>query len=179
MTDWNVVITVHNGCYRQAHDLLQQFGPVTKTEFFNILVMRIVDLQAFMEDLSKLSKHDPEIVSCLARVVPVMYTFTYQTPAEFELKAKQTVTNWIPTLTGKKFHIRMHRRGFKGRISSMEEEKLLDEYLLEALQMAGNPGKIAFEDPDAIIALETVGTHAGLSLWTREDLQKYPYLHMD
>jgi tRNA(Ser,Leu) C12 N-acetylase TAN1 len=47
------------------------------------------------------------------------------------------------------------------------------------LEMAGAEGEITFEDPDAILALETVGTRAGLSLWTREDLQRYPLLHLD
>jgi hypothetical protein len=43
----------------------------------------------------------------------------------------------------------------------------------------GNPGRITFADPDAILALETVDCRAGLSLWSREDLQRYPFLHLD
>ena len=65
----------------------------------------------------------------------------------------------------------MHRRGFKGKLSTMDEERFLDTYLLEALEMARTPGRITFTDPDAIIALETVGPRAGLALWTREDLR--------
>lgn len=179
MNGWNVVVTVHDGCYDKARDFLEQFGPVMKTEFFNILVMRIPDMRSFVEELRQITESAPEALSCLARVIPVQYAFSYQSPEEFEHKARQTVSNWIPTLARRKFHVRMHRRGFKGRISSMAEEKLLDEYLLAALETAGSPGGVSFDDPDAIIALETVGTHAGLSLWTREDLQKYPFLHLD
>jgi hypothetical protein len=29
------------------------------------------------------------------------------------------------------------------------------------------------------VAVETVGTQAGLSLWTREDLKRYPFLRLD
>ena len=61
----------------------------------------------------------------------------------------------------------------------MDEERFLDTYLLEALEMAGTRGEITFDDPDAILALETVGPRAGLSLWTREELERYPLLHLD
>jgi hypothetical protein len=55
----------------------------------------------------------------------------------------------------------------------------LDKVLLEALAQAGTPGQITFDDPDAIVAVETVGNRAGLALWTREDLQRYPFLNLD
>jgi tRNA(Ser,Leu) C12 N-acetylase TAN1 len=55
----------------------------------------------------------------------------------------------------------------------------LSDALLEATGEAGRPGHITFEDPDAIVAVETVGTQAGLSLWMREDLKRYPFLRLD
>ena len=45
----------------------------------------------------------------------------------------------LPILAGKNFHVRMHRRGFKGRISSHDEERFLDTILLEELGKIGNP----------------------------------------
>jgi hypothetical protein len=60
-----------------------------------------------------------------------------------------------------------------------EEEQSLDGLLLQALAEAGAPGVITFDDPDAIVALETVDTRAGAALWTREDLQNYFLLHLD
>jgi hypothetical protein len=73
----------------------------------------------------------------------------------------------------------MHRRGFKGRLSSPDEERFLDEVLLVALDEAGVPGRISFEAPDAIIAIETVGKRAGMSFWRRADLENYPFLGLD
>lgn len=55
---------------------------------------------------------------------------------------------------------------------------MLDEVLLKALEDLGMPGRLNFEDPDAIVAVETLGQQAGLSLWTREDLKKYPFLKL-
>lgn len=179
MKDWNVVVTVYDGGYAKALHLLEQFGPVSKTAFYNILLMRTTDGRQLLEALKELAAREPDSTSPLARVIPVMFTFTFQTATEFETKARQTVSNWLPALAGKGFHLRMHRRGFKGKLSSMDEERFLDQYLLDALTLAGTPGHIDFTNPDAVIALETIGPQAGLSLWTRADLQRYPLLHLD
>jgi tRNA(Ser,Leu) C12 N-acetylase TAN1 len=82
-------------------------------------------------------------------------------------------------LKGKRFHVRMHRRGFKGRLSSQHEEQFLDHHLLERLTQEAAPGGIDFNDPDVIIAVETLGQTAGLSFWTREQHQSFELLRMD
>lgn len=177
MQEWNVVVTVQDEGYNRARKLLERFGPVGKTDFFNVLLMRVTDHREFLEQLREDGEREPAALSCLARVVPVLQSFSFQSPAEFEEKARQAVTAWLPALQS--FHVRMHRRGFNGRMSGMEQEKFLDSYLLEALETAGAAGRITFEDPDAIIAVESLGPRAGLSLWTREDLRRYPLLHLD
>ena len=179
MQEWNVVVTVQEDGYNRARRLLERFGAVGRTDYFNILLMQVSDARKLLDQLREEAERDPLGASALARVVPVIQTFTFQNPGEFEYKARQAVCAWLPSLGGKSFHLRMHRRGFKGKLSGMEEEKFLDTYLLEALEMAGTKGRIAFDDPDAIIALETIGPRAGLSLWTREDLKRYPLLHLD
>ncbi len=179
MKEWNVVVTVYDGGYAKAQQLLEQFGPVSKTAFYNILLMHVADGRQLLESLSELAAREPASISPLARVMPVMSRYTFQTATEFETKARQTVSNWLPALAGKGFHLRMHRRGFKGKLSSMDEERFLDQYLLDALQLAGTPGHIIFTNPDAVIALETIGPQAGLSLWTSVDLERYPLLHLD
>jgi tRNA(Ser,Leu) C12 N-acetylase TAN1 len=179
MHDWNVVVTVHEEGFNRARRLLGRFGPVDRTDFFNILVMRVTDHRLLLEELREAAGRDPVSVSSLARVLPVDQTFSFQSPEEFDERARLAVCAWLPTLAGKSFHLRMHRRGFKGKLSSIEEERFLDTYLLDALAMAGPPGRITFSDPDAIIALETIGPRAGLSLWTREELARYPLLHLD
>lgn len=179
MHDWNVVVTVHENGYNEARVLLERYGPVAKTDFFNVLVMHTEDPRRLLDKLTEETARDTTLLAFLARVMPVMLTFSFQSAAEFEDKARQAVTAWIPSLEGKSFYLRMHRRGFKGKLSSLEEERFLDTYLLEALETAGRPGAIRFENPDAVIVLETVGPRAGLSWWSREELQRYPLLHMD
>jgi tRNA(Ser,Leu) C12 N-acetylase TAN1 len=179
MHDWNVVVTVNDDHYNAARKILERFGRVDRTDYFNLLLMQVEDPRGLLDALQGEADQDPDSVVPLARVMPVVQTFTFQTAEDFEGKVRKAVWTWLPELGGKSFHLRMHRRGFKGKLSSMDEERFLDTYLLEALEMVGTQGEITFDDPDAILALETVGPRAGLSLWTREDLEHYPLLHLD
>ncbi len=179
MSDWNVVVSVHGTGFMRACEILRRLGPVNRTGFLNLLVMRVDDIAQAMERLRQWISENPTITDALARVMPVTHTFSFQTVEEFEDKAHEAAVSRASDLAGKAFYVRMHRRGFKGRISSQAEERRLSEAILEALERAGTPGRITFQDPDAVLAVETVGNQAGLALWSREDLQRYPFLKLD
>jgi tRNA(Ser,Leu) C12 N-acetylase TAN1 len=179
MRDWNVVASVQPEGFRDARRLLARYGEVWKTDFFNVLVLQVAEIPTFLEQLRAQVEEEPGIMNSLGRIVPVTRTFTFASPAEFEERATEAALSWAPELVGKSFHVRMHRRGLRGKLSSQEEEKLLAGALLEVLARGEAQGKIAFEDPDAILAVETVGPRAGLSLWSREELARYPFLGLD
>ncbi len=46
------------------------------------------------------------------------------------------------------------REGGRGTLHSQEAERLLAGAVLEALEAAGRPGRVAFEDADAVVALD-------------------------
>ncbi len=177
MQQWNVVVTVHD--FKRACDMLDAFGRVQRTDFYNTIVMKVQDVNHMLESLLDRSLKDHEFLKPISRLIPVTSTFTFQSQDEFENKAKEAIVTWVSELAGKGFHVRMHRRGLKGRLSSHEEERMLDDILLEALRKAGTSGHISFEDPDAVIAVETVANWAGLSLRSREQLKRYPFIRID
>lgn len=179
MKDWNVAVTVHEHGFTRANRFLQSYGEISRTDFFNVLAMHVEDTGDFLELMHASINQDATILNYIARILPVTATFDYQSPQEFEYKAKEAVEAWISDLAGKTFHVRMHRRGFKGRLSSQDEECFLDTVLLERMTEQGEPGKINFEDPDIIIAVETIAQWAGLSLWTRTERLRYPFLKLD
>ncbi|KPK02039.1 MAG: hypothetical protein AMK71_03590 [Nitrospira bacterium SG8_35_4] len=179
MMNWNVVVSVNERGVQKACQMLGDFGQLKRTDFLNVLVMKTDDLHNLLETLRAKSLEDNDYLSFLSRMIPVTGTFTFQTPEEFEVKSRKAVLTWVPELAGKSFHIRMHRRGFKGKLSSLKEEQFLDHILLEALDTAGTPGRITFDNPDAILAVETIANRAGLSLWTREQMQRYPFIRLD
>ncbi|MEW6218402.1 MAG: hypothetical protein AB1634_02585 [Thermodesulfobacteriota bacterium] len=179
MRDWNVVITVREGGFARARRLLESLGEVGRTDFYNVLVMKAGDRPQYMETLREQVTAEPDLLSqVLARVLPASAVFNFQTPAQFESQAQEIVAALVPALANKAFHVRMTRRGFKGRLSSMDEERFLDHFLLAALEEAGTPGQIRFASPEAVIAIETVGPRAGLALWQRPDLERYPFLRI-
>jgi tRNA(Ser,Leu) C12 N-acetylase TAN1 len=179
MEDWNVVVTIRDGGFRKALRFLRRLGPIDRTGLYNVLVMKPTDSQAFLEGLRQQWADDPSLASVVSRVMPVTHTFKFATHEEFEARAREAVRNFVPALTGRSFHVRLHRRGQKGVLSTPGEERFLDEALLEFLQAAGSPGRIAFDDPDAVIVVETVGNRAGLAVWDREEIQRYPFLRPD
>lgn len=179
MQDWNVIVTVRESGFKRAFRFFSEYGPLNKTGFFNVLTLRASNLDRMMDELREKVAEDPSILEWLARVVPLAHRLSFQTGEELESKAREILLPWVPELAGKSFHVRMHRRGMKGKVSSWETERRLNEFLLEELEKAGTPGHISFQDPDAVIALESVGSVAGLSLWTREDLERYPFVRFD
>ena len=179
MIDWNVVATSREEGFRDTVQLLEEFGPVSRTDFYNVLVLRVDDIPAALERLRRRIDEEPGIENFLARFIPLTRTFAFHSPEEFEARAVEAVDGWLAPLAGKGFHVRMCRRGFRGKFSSMDEEHFLDGHLLARLEEAGTPGRITFADPDAVIAVETVGPRGGLSLWSRDELARYPFLGLD
>ncbi len=176
MRDWNVVATIHDGGFRRACRLLSLEGELSRTEFYNIVVMKVSDVDAFLARLQTLwseSRSFPEVV---AHVRPVRETFHFQSPEEFEAKAQELALGLAESLAGKTFHVRIHRRGLKGTLSTKDEERSLADAVLARLSTTGASARVAFDDPDAVLAVDSVGDRAGMTLWTREDLRRYPFL---
>ena len=176
MRDWNVLATAREGGFARASRLLAGLGEVAETRFYNVLLARVPDPRALLSRLAEQAAADPGSVACLARVAPADRTFTFQTAEEFVVRAREAVLALAPALAGRSFHVRLHRRGFRGALHSLEAERDLAGAILEALEAAGQPGRVAFDDADAVVAVETVGSQAGVALWTREDLARWPLL---
>jgi tRNA(Ser,Leu) C12 N-acetylase TAN1 len=180
MQDWNVVVTVNDRFARfHAKRGLKRFGKVATTEFHNVLVMHVADVEALLAALDEMMATDMSLINDISRLMPAEATFDFAAKEEFEEKAGAVILSWADRMAGKTFHIRLHRRGMGDQLRSLDEEKLLDTALLNKLAAMGRPGRIRFDDPDLVLDIETVGNRAGLSLWTREDLKRYPFLRVD
>ncbi len=177
--DWNVVVTLPEKTFREACRLLGRWGTVKRTSYYNVLAMKVKDPDRFLDDFVAAANETPGILNYVSHVVPAQQTFDFGSAEEFEARAREIALRWASRLAGARFHVRLHRRGFKGKLSSPQEERFLDDALLDALREAGGPGHISFEDSDAIIQIETIDGRAGMSLWTRDDLRRYPFLGAD
>lgn len=176
---WNVVVTLRDQGFKDAKRVLRQFGVVTFTSFFNVLIVHVEDLEDFLHDFALEFARKPFLQDSISRLTPVKKSFVFNSKEEFEHKVKSSLDEWLDRLEKKTFYVRMHRRGFKESMSSLQEEQLLDHYILSKLQEKGTSAKITFADPDFIIDVETLNNQAGLSIWSREEIQAYPFLNLD
>jgi tRNA(Ser,Leu) C12 N-acetylase TAN1 len=174
--DWNVLVTLAEPTYRAARNLLARWGRLKRTEYYNVATIAVADTASFLQEFGAAVERSPGILNAMSHVVPFEHLFEFKDAAEFETKAREIALTYVPRLIGKSFHVRLHRRGLKGTISTPTEERFLDEAMLGALAAAGSPGRISFEDPDCVLPIETVGQRGGLALWTREELKRYPFL---
>ena len=176
---WNVVISVQEHGFNAVRSYLSDYGEIHQTEYFNLLAMRVENIEDFLEDMRANYVLGFTVLEHIGRIIPITHGFMFQTPEEFEQKAKATVEQWLNDLAGRHFFVRMHRRGFKGRLSSQDEERFLDSHILAQLESKAKlPAKVDINHAERVIAIETLGQQAGLSYWTREQLERYPFLKL-
>jgi tRNA(Ser,Leu) C12 N-acetylase TAN1 len=141
--------------------------------------MKVSDIRIFLETLRDWMANYPDTQETLSRVGPVEQSFAFQSPKEFQNRATELAAVYLPPLGGKSFHVRMHRRGWKGRLETPAEERLIGEFLFDELAAIDAPARVDFKDPDAILAVEVLDTRGGMALWSRDDLNRYPFLNLD
>lgn len=175
--DWNVVVTVHEEGFDQVEQVLDPMGELERTRYHNVLVLRVEDLEEFLGKLDDLCAVNPDLDErYLSKVVPLEHCFDFHSPEEFEEQAKAAVRELAGELQGRSFHVRVDRRGMRERIDSQEEERLLGDEIFSALEERGETAEVTFEDPDAVVVVETVSDRAGVGLLWREDREDRSYL---
>lgn len=177
--DWNVVVSVREGRFNEARRLLAPLARPEKTPFFNLLTLKVEEPTRFLDDLGRLAAERPEAGEILGRVSPAQEAFSFASAAEFRERSAQIVEAWAARLADRAFYVRVRRRGLRARLSSLEEERRLAGVALEALARAGRTAQVRFRDPDAVLVVEIVGPRAGMALWTREELARYPWIRPD
>jgi tRNA(Ser,Leu) C12 N-acetylase TAN1 len=180
MNAWNVVITVNDSeGFRRARREFQRFGEVASTEYHNVLVLRVPDVPRFVEQFKTILEGDKSLINCISRVAPAVFAFDFTAPGEFRSKARGIVLGWMAILCGRSFHVRMHRRGLKKELPSPGVEQFLGDTIPSGTKEGGQPSGIDFAGPDYVIDVETIGNRAGITLWNRGDLHRFPILRVD
>jgi tRNA(Ser,Leu) C12 N-acetylase TAN1 len=177
--DWNVVISIYQDGFREARRALKQFGPVELTPYHNVLVMRVDNPAAMLEAVERKTEEVPALYDAISRVAPAARTFEFDSTETFKAKAQSILLESLPRLAGRSFHVRLHRRGQRQDLRSPDVERFLDDILLDASKATGTPARIAFTDPDAVVAIDTVDDRAGIGVWMREDLEHHRLLRPD
>ena len=177
ITEWNVMVTARDDGFERTCILLGKFSPITRSDYINVLVMRVDDFPDFFGKVMDAIGKDPGILKYdISRIAPAQRTFEFEGQEDLGEKSWEIVRGWLERIGNRSFHVRVHRRGLKGSVDSGEVEELIGKSVMAALQNEGKPCSVDFQDPDLVIDIETLGHRAGISLWTREEMQNYPFL---
>ena len=177
--NWNVVVTVFQGGFKRAVRALRELGRVERSPYHNVLVMTVDNPLDLLDAIERRSADDPALYDAISRVAPASRCFDFTTASEFCEQSQAIALEWLPGLANRSFHVRVHGRGLGRYLHTQDAERLIDDALLAALEKEGVPGAVSFDDPDAVIAIDSVDNRAGMALWTRDDLKRHPLLRPD
>jgi hypothetical protein len=142
MENWNVGVTTCEEGFGRARDILKNFGEVSRTPYFNVLVLRVEAIRDFLEALKARVDQDQRSWRVFPRPAREE-TFDFQSPDEFEARAKAAVRNGCRNF--REVLPRAHAPArIQGRLSSHEEERRLAEFALERLSKAAARRESAF-----------------------------------
>lgn len=179
MKDWNVIVTVYQDGYTRVRHALEKLGAVDRSPYYNVLAVKVDDPVAVLEALELQTDEDPALYDAISRVAPAIERFSFSSADDFRVKAQAILQAWSKRMAGRTFHARLHRRGESHELPSPEIERFIDDQVIAATTAIGDAATVSFDDPDAVIAVDTIDDQAGLALWTREDLARHRLLRPD
>ncbi len=176
--EWNVLATAFIRKERYLLRFLREFGDFKGSGFRDVIIGAVENRDAFLETIESLRREHPERVRHLSQIVPVDKIFPFDV-SDFREKLKEALAPYREELEHEcRFYIRVKRRGHKGELSSLEIEKEMSAFIVDALEKAGKQAQVNFEDPDKFIIVETIGNQAGVGLITREMRERYSFIRV-
>jgi tRNA(Ser,Leu) C12 N-acetylase TAN1 len=176
--NWNVLATAFMRKERHLLRLLRAYGEFRGSGFRDVMVGKVEKVEAFLETLESIRREHPGRLRHLSQIVPIEKTFRFAL-SDFRERLKEAIASYAEQLENNcRFYVRVKRRGHKGEISSLEIEKEMSAFILDALEKAGKKAQVTFEDPDKVIIVETIGNRAGVGLITREMRERYLFIRV-
>ena len=175
--DWNTIVTVRPGPQHE-HELLgalARFGRFRPTHFPDVCVGQVSEIGAFLEALRTGLEAHARWTAHIGRVIPAdaVFPFTSETLTD---RLKQAVAPLVARMTEGSFCVRLERRGLAGKVRTQEIEAVVGDHVNRLAGSQGTRLRIKLDDPDFVIAAETLGQECGISLLPRASRQRYPFL---
>ncbi|MCX7892693.1 MAG: THUMP domain-containing protein [Burkholderiales bacterium] len=177
--DWNAIVTVTPGPHheRDALGALARFGRFHRTAFKGVCAGRVEDPVAFLEAIRAAREAGEPWAGEIGRVIPVERTFAF-TPESFADELKAAVAPFAERLASGTFCVRVERRGMAGALDTPRIEREVADHIAALAEARGVLLRTALEDPDFLIAAETLGGECGVMLIPRALRSRYPFLQL-
>src|SRR5437016_1400330 len=156
MASWNVLATSLEGRRDALLMALRRLGKFRRGGYRNVVVGAVESVDGSLARVHEALDADPLLPTALARVVPIEATVRFEAPTAVETLAA-AAEPFVDRLAGGSFFVRLERRGLKGRLHTPTVERALGDHVWRALEARGHTPRVAFEDPDAVLVIETVG----------------------
>jgi hypothetical protein len=104
--DWNVVVSIYQEGFRRALRALREFGPIERSPYYNVLVMKVDDPKELLTAVERRTEESPALYDAISRVAPAMRNFEFDSAEEFKEKTKSVLLEWLQQLAGRSFHVR-------------------------------------------------------------------------
>lgn len=135
----------------------------------------VEDVVNFLEAVKQAEAEGAPWMKDLGRVIPVEQTFHFN-PETLAEQLKEAVAPYASRISGGTFHVRVERRGLIGQVISPAVERSVADHLFALAEKEGRQVMASFKNADYIVAAETVGHECGVTLLTRDLLQRYPFV---
>ncbi|MFN3566141.1 MAG: THUMP domain-containing protein [Burkholderiaceae bacterium] len=172
-----MIVTVQPGpgFRRELLGALARFGRFRATPFRDVCVGRVDDRTAFLDALRDARAAGAPWTQRVGRVIPADAVFWF-TPQTFTDRLKETVTPLAERIGSGSFCVRIERRGFAGEVKTQDIERAIGEHVHALAAAQGKTLRTQFDDPDFVIAVETLGNECGVALLPRALREAYPFV---
>ena len=73
--EWNVIVSVHQHHFIAVRDFLYDYGNVKSTDYFNIMVMHVEDIEQFLQDMETAFSTATPVLNYVGHIMPVTHRF--------------------------------------------------------------------------------------------------------
>lgn len=163
MKRWNLLLTSFRGERDFLLDELGNYeGEFKASEFRDVVIGYVDDIADFLNKIGE------DYISSLSRLIPLDRTFQFEKENFMKNLKKEIDFLTQKVREGDSFAVRCERRGFKNIFSSQQIEEEIGSYIWKQLEKRGVSPKVDLEDPDKLIAIELVGSKAGIAVIKKE-----------
>lgn len=148
---------------------------VATTRLGRVLFMAVPDAPGYLEEFERRARTDSDRVAPLSAVIPVTERWPLTLPEELADAARRFAARVAPSLERRGFCMRVTRCGADEKLASAGE-RILFRAFVEELGRLGVRAWLAPRDPDAILSVQTAPESAGVALFTRAELERFPRL---
>ena len=166
--DWNVVVLTGTGLVMKAIAALSRLPGFTNLRPSPHGGVAIGNLAAdtggdAIDALARAHVGNPDAFRHVQRIVPIERVVSFERDDVTEALC-EAMAGEGRRISGKRFYVRCRLRGMEARLEARAVERAIGAYLLD---LAGGAAKVAFDDPDVVVALEVVGRTVGYAVHDR------------